>query len=89
MDIPSNRLYDDEDDKEEDGNIISIYNTGGIKVTKRGQWMQEKWSKKKKCCLEIHITCCKYKEQRNTRFRSYWRKSILWKNYAKDGWIYF
>jgi hypothetical protein len=42
LDIPSNRLYDVEDEEEKDGNIISIDSTGGIKVTKRGQGMQEK-----------------------------------------------
>jgi hypothetical protein len=40
LDIPSKRLDDAEEDN--DGIIISIDSTGGIKVTNRGQWMQEK-----------------------------------------------
>jgi hypothetical protein len=36
--------------------IIAIYNTG-IKVTNRGQWMQDKWNvnNKNKGYLKIHI----------------------------------
>ncbi len=52
LDITSNRLDDDDDD---DGIIIAIDSTG-IKVTNRGQWMQEKWQiKNKKGYLKIHI----------------------------------
>jgi hypothetical protein len=40
LDIPSKRLDDDEE--EEDGIIISIDSTRGIKVPNRGQWMQKK-----------------------------------------------
>jgi hypothetical protein len=54
LDITSNRLDDDEEEEEE-GTIIAIDSTG-IKVTSRGQWMQEKWQiKKKKGDLKIHI----------------------------------
>ena len=67
LDIPSNRLDDDDDD---DGIIIAIDSTG-IKVTNRGQWMQEKCRiKKKKGYLKFTL-CCKYKDQRNPCFRSY------------------
>jgi hypothetical protein len=38
LNITSNRLDDDDDD---DGTIIAIDSTG-IKVTDKGQWMQEK-----------------------------------------------
>jgi hypothetical protein len=57
LDISSNRLDDDDDN---DGIIIAIDSTG-IKVTNRGQWMQDKWKKKKKKkkkkkgYLKIHI----------------------------------
>jgi hypothetical protein len=51
LDITSNRLDDDDDE----GIIIAIDSTG-IKVTNRGQWMQEKWRiKNKKGYLKIHI----------------------------------
>ncbi len=50
LDITSNRLDDDDD-----GIIITI-DSIGIKVTNRGQWMQEKWQiKNKKGYLKIHI----------------------------------
>jgi hypothetical protein len=53
LDISSNRLVDDDD-----GIIIAIDSTG-IKITNRGQWMQDKWNikkkKKKKGYLKIHI----------------------------------
>ncbi len=52
LDITSKKLDDDYDD---DGIIIAIDSTG-IKVTNRGQWMQEKWRiKKKKWYLKIHL----------------------------------
>jgi len=36
--------------------IIIAIDSNGIKVTNRGQWMQDKWNnKKKKGCLKIHI----------------------------------
>jgi hypothetical protein len=38
LNITSNRLDDDDDD---DGTIIAIDSTG-MKVTNKGQWMQEK-----------------------------------------------
>jgi hypothetical protein len=51
LDITSNSL----DDNDNDGIIIAIDSTG-IKITNRGQWMQEKWHiKKKKGYLKIHI----------------------------------
>ena len=53
LDITSNRLDDDDDEK----NIIIAIDSTGIKVTNRGhQWMQqEKWQVKKKGYLKIHI----------------------------------
>jgi hypothetical protein len=50
LDISTKRSDDDDD-----GIIIALDSTG-IKVTNRGQWMQEKWNiKKKKGYLKIHI----------------------------------
>jgi hypothetical protein len=40
---------------ENDYIVIAIDSTG-IKVTNRGQWMQDKWQVKKKGYLKIHIT---------------------------------
>ena len=52
LDISSKRSDDDDDDKD----IIIAIDSTGIKVTNRGQWMQEKWnSKKKKGYIKIHI----------------------------------
>ena len=49
----STKWSDDDDD--DDGIVIALDSTG-IKVTNRGQWMQEKWKiKKKKGYLKIHI----------------------------------
>jgi IS5 family transposase len=53
LDITSNRL-DDDDDDEEEGIIIAIDSTG-IKVTNRGQWMQDKWNIGKRGYLKIHV----------------------------------
>ena len=57
LDIISNRLDDDDDDDDDDDNgIIIAIDSTGIKITNRGQWMQEKWQvKKKKGYLKIHI----------------------------------
>jgi hypothetical protein len=42
-------------DDDDDGIVIALDSTG-IKVTNRGQWMQEKWNiKKEKGYLKIHI----------------------------------
>ena len=71
MNITSNRLDDEDEDEDEDDIIIAIDSTG-IKVTNRGQWMQEKWLiKKKKGHLKIHSHCSRYQHQRNTCFKSY------------------
>ncbi len=52
LNITSNRLDNNNDN---DGIIIAI-DSKGIKVTNRGQWMQEKWQiKKKKGCMKIRI----------------------------------
>jgi len=55
LDISSNILDDDDDD--DDDNIIIAIDSTGIKVTNRGQWMQDKWNVKnnKKGYLKIHI----------------------------------
>jgi hypothetical protein len=53
LDISTKRS--DHDDDDEDSIVIALDSTG-IKVTNRGQWMQEKWHiKKKKGYLKIHI----------------------------------
>jgi len=53
LDIISNRLDDDDDD---DGYIIIAADSTGIKVTNRGQWMDEKWNAlNRKGYLKIHI----------------------------------
>ena len=49
LDITSNRLDNDDDD------IIIAIDSTGIKVTNRGQWMQEKWQLKKKGHIKIHV----------------------------------
>jgi hypothetical protein len=49
LDITSNRLDDNDDD------IIIAIDSTGIKVTNRGQWMQEKWQIKKKGYIKIHV----------------------------------
>jgi hypothetical protein len=57
LDITSNRLdddYDDYDDYDDEGIIIAIDSTG-IKVTNRGQWMQDKWNIGKRGYLKIHV----------------------------------
>jgi hypothetical protein len=54
LDISTKRSDDDDDD---DKDIIIAIDSTGIKVTNRGQWMQEeKWYiKNKKGYLKIHI----------------------------------
>jgi hypothetical protein len=53
LDISTKRSYDDDDD---DKDIIIAIDSTGVKITNRGQWMQEKWNiKKKKGYLKIHI----------------------------------
>jgi IS5 family transposase len=49
LDITSNRLDDDDRD------IIIAIDSTGIKVTNRGQWIQEKWQLKKKGYIKIHV----------------------------------
>jgi hypothetical protein len=54
LDISTKRSGDDDDDDDDD--IIIALDSTGIKVTNRGQWMQEKWNiRKKKEYLKIHI----------------------------------
>ncbi len=50
LDISTKRS-DDDNDKD----IIIAVDSTGIKVTNRGQWMQEKWNVKKKGYLKIHV----------------------------------
>ena len=49
LDIASKRLNDDDDC------IIIALDSTGIRITNRGQWMQEKWQVRKKGYLKIHI----------------------------------
>ena len=47
---------DDDDDDDDDGYIIIAADSTGIKVTNRGQWMDEKWNVlNRKGYLKIHI----------------------------------
>jgi IS5 family transposase len=52
LDIPSKRADDDDDDDE---SIVIAIDSTGIKVTNRGQWMQDKWNVGKKGYLKIHV----------------------------------
>ncbi len=53
LDIDINNSIDDDDD---DVVIIIAVDSTGIKVTNRGQWMQDKWDvKNKKGYLKIHV----------------------------------
>jgi hypothetical protein len=36
--------------------IIAAVDSTGIKVTNRGQWIQDKWNAEKKRYLKIHVT---------------------------------
>src|SRR5665648_926659 len=36
--------------------VIIVVDSTGIKVTNRGQWMQDKWNVGKKGYLKIHVT---------------------------------
>jgi hypothetical protein len=55
LDIDINSSIDDDDDDDDDVVIIAADSTG-IKVTNRGQWMQDKWDvKNKKGYLKIHV----------------------------------
>ena len=50
------KINDTADSKEfEDEYIVIAIDSTGIKVTNRGQWMQDKWNVKKKGYLKIHI----------------------------------
>ncbi len=51
LEISTKRSYDDEYDKD----IIIAIDSTGIRVTNRGQWMQEKWNVKNKGYLKIHV----------------------------------
>lgn len=53
LDIPSKRADDDDDDDDE--SIVIAIDSTGIKVTNRGQWMQDKWNVGKKGYLKIHV----------------------------------
>ena len=54
LDIDINNSIDDDDD--DDAVIIIAADSTGIKVTNRGQWMQDKWDvKNKKGYLKIHV----------------------------------
>ena len=57
LDIDINSSIDDDDDDDDDDVVIIIAeDSTGIKVTNRGQWMQDKWNvKNKKGYLKIHV----------------------------------
>jgi hypothetical protein len=46
---------DNKDEEFEDEYIVIAMDSTGIKVTNRGQWMQDKWNVRKKGYLKIHI----------------------------------
>src|SRR4051794_18508436 len=52
LDITTSNRSDDDD-----GNIIIAIDSTGIKITNRGQWMQDKWQqiRNKKGYLKIHV----------------------------------
>ena len=55
INIKRDKIDDDDDDDDDDDLIVSIDSTG-IKVTNRGQWMDEKWKiQNRKGYLKIHI----------------------------------
>ncbi len=58
-----------DDDDDDDVAIIAADSTG-IKVTNRGQWMQDKWDVKNKKGY-LKSCSCKYKDQRNSCTGSY------------------
>jgi hypothetical protein len=45
----------DDDDDDDDKYIIIAVDSTGIKVTNRGQWMDEKWNVQRKGYLKIHV----------------------------------
>jgi IS5 family transposase len=49
------KVDDDKSKDFEDEYIVIAIDSTGIKVTNRGQWMQDKWHVKKKGYLKIHI----------------------------------
>src|SRR6476620_11752694 len=59
LDIVSNMtsMADDDDDDDDDNDVVIIAaDSTGIKITNRGQWMQDKWNvKNKKGYLKIHV----------------------------------
>ena len=56
LDIPSNITSMADDDDDDDDVVIIAADSTGIKITNRGQWMQEKWDvKNKKGYLKIHV----------------------------------
>jgi hypothetical protein len=58
LNILNNRtsMADDDDDDDDDDVVIIAADSIGIKVTNRGQWIQDKWNvKNKKSYLKIHI----------------------------------
>jgi hypothetical protein len=51
------KIKEDDKSKEfEDEYITIAIDSTGIKVTNRGQWMQDKWNVRKKGYLKIHVT---------------------------------
>ena len=57
MDIKIKDGDNKEEDFEDEYIIIAVDSTG-IKVTNRGQWMQDKWNVRTKGYLKIHVVLC-------------------------------
>ena len=57
LDITNNRtgMNDNDNDNDNEKNIVIAIDSTGIKVTNRGQWIQEKWNVRKKGYLKIHV----------------------------------
>ena len=55
LDITNNRTGMNDNENDNEKNIVIAIDSTGIKVTNRGQWIQEKWKAGKKGYLKIHI----------------------------------
>ena len=51
-------------DDDDDDNIIIAIDSTGIKITNRGQWMQDKWKAEKKSYLKIHVAVVNIKTKK-------------------------
>ena len=71
LDIISNRLDDDDDDDDDDDNGIIIAIDIQHKDNKQRSMDAREMAGQKEERLSKDPHCCKYQDQRNTRFRSY------------------